>query len=90
MPFQHSVVLFVRGVGHGFEEVGVTREATHILWGTGPDGSDKARVCSPWDGVIDFFDLDHMVLVVAKVVNVMDGLGAHVFEHIQQAGFAGG
>lgn len=25
--------------------------------------------------------------VVAEVVNVMDGLGANIFEHIQQAGF---
>ena len=84
MPFQHLGVLFVFWVSHGFEEVSVTGEATDVLWGTGPDSSDKARVFGPRNGIIDFLDLDHMVPVVAKVVDVMDGLGAHVFEHIQQ------
>jgi hypothetical protein len=42
-------VFFVLGVCHGFQEVGVAGEATHIFWGTGPDGPDKARICGAGD-----------------------------------------
>jgi hypothetical protein len=90
IPFQHPVVLFVLGVGHGVNEVGVSGEATHIFRGACPNGPDKARVCSTRDGVVDFFDLDHMVPVAAKVIDVMDGLGADIFENTQQAGFVRG
>jgi hypothetical protein len=90
MPFQHAVVLFVLWVGHSFEKVGVAREPTHIFRGTSPDSPDKTRVCGTRDGIIDFLDLDHMVPVVAKVIDVIDCLGADIFERIQQAGFTGG
>src|SRR3990167_5356639 len=42
------------------------------------------------DGVVNLFYLDHMVPVVTKVVNVMDGLGAEIFEHVEKAGFVRG
>ena len=66
-------MLFVLRVGHGFEEVGVAREATHIFRGTSTGGPDKAWVVGTRHGIIDLLDLDHMVPVVAKVIDVMDG-----------------
>ena len=76
-------------VCHRFEEVIVAGEAAHIFRRAGPHSPDKARVCSARDGIVDFIDLDHMVPAIAKVVNILDGLRANIFEDIQQAGFTG-
>jgi nickel-dependent lactate racemase len=45
-------MLFMVEVGHGFKDVSVAGEATDILWGAGPDCSDKARVFGPRNGII--------------------------------------
>lgn len=76
IPFQHLVVFFVLGVGHGFKEVSVAGAAPHILRRASTDGPDQAWICGTRDRPIDFLDLDHVVPVVAKIIDAMDGLGS--------------
>ena len=83
-------MFFVLGVSYGIEEVSVAGEAAHILRRASTDGPDQAWICGARDRAIDFLDLDHVVPVVAKVIDVMDGLGSQIFDHVKQAGFAGG
>jgi len=49
-------------------------EPSQIFRRTSTDGPDKARVCGTRDDVIDLLNLDHMMPVVSKVIDVMDGL----------------
>lgn len=68
----------------------VACEATHIYSGTSPDGPDKTREVGTPYAIVDFLDLDHIGPFVAKVIDVIDSLGADIFEVIEQADFAAG
>ncbi|AMJ49757.1 hypothetical protein APX01_19530 (plasmid) [Cereibacter sphaeroides] len=79
----------IHRLGVSLEELGIAVGTSHILGRTGADGTHKAWIIGPGESVVDFLNPDHMMPVVAEVVDVMDRLRSGVFYDIEQAGLAG-
>lgn len=77
------------GVADGLEVFGITRRTADVFrrTTTGCLEQEGQALCR---GVVEpFFELDHMVPAVAKVIKVMDRLGAGLANDIAKPRFAG-
>ena len=71
-PSEHVVVVFVRRVGDGGEELSVARRPAHVLGRAAALGCAELRVAGLRVAPADALDLDDVVPVVAKIVEVVD------------------
>ena len=65
-------MLFVDGIGEGFEELLVAPGAADVLGRTGTGGLEEPWVDHAGGGIVDPLDPDAVVPVIAEVIDILD------------------